>query len=98
MIRNNKFEQIEKYLSGELTGDALSEFNAELAYNTELAEEIKLQEEIQEAVQETDITNLRNNLKNIIDQEQNAEKEVRISQEEQAFSFELSEELSSFKE
>ena len=63
-----------------------------------MAEEIKLQEEIREAVQETDIINLRNNLQNIITQEQNAAKEVRMSQEEQAYSFELSEELSSFKE
>ncbi|WP_299576036.1 tetratricopeptide repeat protein, partial [uncultured Sunxiuqinia sp.] len=98
MIRNNKFEQIEKYLSGELTGDALSEFNAELAYNTELAEEVRIQEEIQQAVQETDIMNLRENLKNIINQEQKADKQARSNPEEQAFSFELSEELSSFKE
>ncbi|WP_299584745.1 hypothetical protein, partial [uncultured Sunxiuqinia sp.] len=85
-------EQIEKYLSGELTGDALSEFNAELAYNTELAEEVRLQEEIQQAVQETDIINLRENLKNIISQEQKADKQARSNPEEQAFSFELSEE------
>jgi hypothetical protein len=98
MIRKNKIELIDQYLSGELTGDALSEFNAELAYNPELAEEIKLQEEIREAVQETDIINLRNKLKNIISQGQNAAKEVRMSQEDQAYSFELSEELSSFKE
>ena len=98
MIRKNKIEQIDQYLSGELTGDALSEFNAELAYNSELADEIRLQEEISEAVQETDIINLRNKLQNIIRQEQNAAKEVRMSQEEQAYSFELSEELSSFKE
>lgn len=98
MIRKNNIELIDQYLSGELTGDALSEFNAELAYNPELAEEIRLQEEIREAVQETDIINLRNNLQNIISQEQNAAKEVRMSKEEQAYSFELSEELSSFKE
>lgn len=98
MIRKNNIELIDQYLSGELTGDALSEFNAELAYNPELAEEIRLQKEIREAVQENDIINLRNNLQNIISQEQNAAKEVRMSQEEQAYSFELSEELSSFKE
>ena len=98
MIRKNKIELIDKYLSGELTGDALSEFNAELTYNSDLAEEIKLQQEIQEAIRETDITNLRDNLKNIINKEQSTENEVHMDYEEQTFSFELSEELSSFKE
>ena len=98
MIRKNKIELIDKYLSGELTGDALSEFNAELTYNSDLAEEIKLQQEIQEAIRETDITNLRDNLKNIINKEQSTENEVYMDYEEQTFSFELSEELSSFKE
>lgn len=98
MIRKNKIELVDKYLSGELTGDALREFNTELAFNSELAEEVELQQELQKAIQETDICNLRENLQNVIQQKQNKAKDAGMSNHTQEFSFELSEELSSFKE
>ena len=98
MIRKNKIELIEKYLSEELTGEALSEFNSEMTLDPEMANEIKLQQDIQNAIQEMDIISLRENMQSIINQEQKIEKEVCMNFEEQAFSFELSEELSSFKE
>lgn len=100
MIRKSKIELIDKYLNGELTGDALSEFNAELTFDSDLAEEVKLHQEIQEAVQETDITDLRASLQEVIKKEQDAENKVSMNseEEEKAFSFELSEDLSSFKE
>jgi len=100
MIRKSKTQLIDQYLNGELTGDALSEFNAELTFNSDLAEEVQLHQEIQDAIQETDITDLRENLKNMISEEQNTENEVRMNsaEDEKAFSFELSEDLSSFKE
>ena len=98
MIHKNKIEIIDQYLNGELTGHALSEFNAELSFNSDLREEVKLHKEIQEATQEADITNLRHKLQDIINQEQHTENEVLINFEEQGFSFELSEELSSLKE
>lgn len=98
MIRKNKIELIDKYLSGELTGDALSEFNVEMAIDSSLKDEINLQMDIQEAVSEADIMNLRSNLQNLIKQEQTSENEVITNQKEQEYSFELSDELSSFKE
>ncbi len=98
MIRKNKIELIDKYLSGELTGEALSEFNIQLSYDSELKEELKLQLEIQDAVSETDIQSLRKNLQNIVSQEQEATNENITDCEDEFFSFELSEDLSSFKE
>lgn len=97
MIRKNKIELVDKYLSGELTGQELSEFKAELAFSSELQEEVRLQEQIQEAIQEKDIQNLRDKLKNI-SMEQDNSQDIEMNSDEQEFSFELSEELSSFKE
>ena len=100
MIRKSNYtEYIDKYLSGELTGDDLREFNVEMAINQDLEEEIKLHQEIGQAIQEQDVTALRNNLKEVMGQN----KEITENQEfeyveDQYFNFDLSEEFSSFKE
>lgn len=94
MIRKNKIEQVDKYLSGELTGDALSEFNAGLAFDQDLKEELELQEEIREAIMEADVMELRSKLEQI-GHENTGNSPVM---QEKEFSFELSEDLASFKE
>ncbi|MEL7064221.1 MAG: hypothetical protein AAFP00_10820, partial [Bacteroidota bacterium] len=38
-----QFEQIEAYLSGELEGDMLAQFEAQLQTDAQLAEEVRLQ-------------------------------------------------------
>jgi hypothetical protein len=81
-----------------LTGEALREFNTEMASSPRLAEEMKLQQEIGQAIMETGITNLRESLQNIAAQGQELEEGLEMCLEGQAFSFGLSEELSSFKE
>ena len=100
MIRKSNYtENIDKYLSGDLTGDDLREFNVEMAINQDLEEEIKLHQEIEEAIQEQDITALRNNLQQVMEQESElAENQEFECVEEKNFNFDLSEEISSFKE
>ena len=100
MTRKNYIETVDKYLSGELAGDTLEKFNTELAFNQDLAQEVRLQTEIGQAVSETGIMNLRASLQNIAKQLQEEENDLmmEVNLQEQAFSFELSEELSSFKE
>jgi tetratricopeptide (TPR) repeat protein len=98
MTRKDKIESVDKYLSGELTGDALRAFNKELASDPALAEEARLQNEIQEAVMETGIMALRESLQSIAKQGETTEIGAMAGHEGQAFSFGLSEEMSSFKE
>jgi len=98
MIRkSNITEYIDRFLSQELTGDELKEFNAEMAISPEIEEEILLHQEIEAAVAETDITELRGNLQAIMEQEK-TQSENHIVAESSEYSFELSEDLSSFKE
>ena len=100
MIRKSNYtEYIDKYLSGELTGDDLREFNVEMAINADLEEEITLHQEIEEAIQEQDITALRDNLQEVMQQDQELVENQEFEYvEDQYFNFDLSEELSSFKE
>ena len=100
MIRKSDYtEYIDKYLCGELTGDELREFNVEMAANKDLAEQIKLYREIGEAIQEQDITALRNNLQEVMGQKQGLNRDQEFEYvEDQHFDFDLSEEFSSFKE
>jgi len=100
MIRkSNITEYIDKYLSQELTGDELREFNAEMAINPEIEEEMELHLEIETAVSENDIAELRNNLQTIMRQEKETEREEQlVVAEANEYSFELSEDLASFKE
>ena len=100
MIRKaNYTENIDKYLSGDLTGDDLREFNVEMAINQDLEEEIQLHQEIEEAIQEQDITALRNSLQQVMEQENELEENLEFEYvENKNYNFDLSEEFSSFKE
>ena len=101
MIRKSNYtEYIDRYLSQDLTGDELREFNAELAINPELEEDIQLHLDIESAVQENEIIALRSNLQHIMAQEKPAETEepVPVLAEHKSFNFELSDNMSSFKE
>lgn len=98
MIRNSNItESIDRYLSQELTGDELREFNAEMACNPDIEEEINLHREIEAAISESEIIALRNTLQSICSQEE-PEKELCMSAENLDYNFELSEDISSFKE
>ena len=99
MIRkSNMTEFIDKYLSHELTGDELKEFNVEMAINPEIEVEIELQQGIEAAIHEKDIIALRNNLQQIIHQKSEHENDEYAVAEIQSYSFALTEDLSSFKE
>lgn len=99
MIRKaNYTENIDKYLSGDLTGDDLREFNVEMAINQDLEEEIQLHQEIEEAIQEQDITALRNNLQQVMEQENELPENQEFEYVNMDYNFDLSEEFSSFKE
>jgi tetratricopeptide (TPR) repeat protein len=61
----NKYELVEMYLGGELTGDQLYAFRTRLIDDPELAEILKLSQEIEEAMSEKDVMELRGNLQDI---------------------------------
>jgi len=61
----NKYELVEMYLGGELTGDQLNAFRTRLVDDPELAEILKLSQEIEEAMSEKDVMELRGNLQEI---------------------------------
>ena len=94
MIRKSEhFELIDRYLDSELSKAELSELEIQLEIDSDLNEELNLHLEVQNALEETDIISLRNNLNQI----------ARNSQENQtdfvfeAFNFGLSDEFSSFR-
>ena len=63
----NKYELVEMYLGGELTGDQLEAFRTRLVDDPELAEILKLSQEIEDAMSEKDVMELRGNLQDISD-------------------------------
>ena len=71
-------KEIEGYIYDELTEPELALFEAELAQNKELYSEIDLIENIDNALQEKDIMQLRNNLRNIANDNIN-EKQTELS-------------------
>ncbi|HSQ86092.1 MAG TPA: hypothetical protein VLM43_15380, partial [Desulfobacterales bacterium] len=93
-------EYIDKYLSQELTGDELREFNAELIANPELEEDIELLQEVEQAIQENEVMALRAKLQSIAaSQNENTAQDAELVEEVmQSYDFELSEDLSSFNE
>ncbi len=94
MIRKSEhFEQTDKYLNAALSQPELSEFEAQLAFDPDLAEELNLHLEVEQAIGETDIAGLRENLNKIIQQKPDSEK-ISVFD---SFSFGLSEELSSYQ-
>lgn len=62
-------EQIDEYLNGEMGDEILAEFEEELKQNSDLLEEVSLHKDIELAIDETDIMNLRDEMKNIMETE-----------------------------
>lgn len=62
-----RIEEIEGYIYNELSEQEMALFEAELADNKELSSEIDLIKNIDKALQENDVMILRNNLRNIAD-------------------------------
>ncbi len=94
MIRKSEyFEQISKFLDSELSQSELSEFEAQLGIDSELAEELNLHMEMQKALGEADVISLRSKLARMVQNQPDTEN----SRSFDPFSFELSEELSSYQ-
>ncbi len=64
-IEQQKYELIEKYLRGELTGSALHAFEAQMRQNPIFAEEVQLHRDIEAALLDEDAINLRRTLQKI---------------------------------
>ncbi len=62
-------EEIDNYLSGELTGSELFEFESNMLQNRSLKEEVRLHQNINKAIQESDIINLRDQISGILQTE-----------------------------
>jgi len=62
-------EEIDDYLNGEMGDEILAEFEAELKQNSALLDEVGLHKDIENALEETDIMNLRDEMKNIMETE-----------------------------
>jgi hypothetical protein len=62
-------EDIDNYLTDELDGSELIDFERDLIYNKALQNEVQLHREIDSALQETDIIGLRNQLTSILKSE-----------------------------
>jgi len=59
------YDQIDKYLDGELTGKALEDFEAALKSDPKLAAKVKLHQRIPEAIMEQEVVNLEEKMKAI---------------------------------
>lgn len=92
MIRNTEyFEQADKYINSELTLPELNEFEAQMAIDSDLADELNLQIEVEQAACEKDIIDLRNNLNQIVQNNTESAYNENISVLD-SFSFNLAEE------
>ena len=97
MIRKSEyFEQTDKYINSELTQPELSEFEAQLNVDSDLADELILHREVEQAMCELDIASLRNNLNQIVQNKTENAINKNISVFD-SFSFGLSEEYASLK-
>ena len=70
-------KEIDGFIYNELTEEEMALFEAELAYNKNLYSEIDLIKNIDKAIQEKDIMQLRNNLKDIANENTKEEKTER---------------------
>jgi hypothetical protein len=62
-------EEIDEYLSGELTGKELEEFENELKVNSTLEREVRIHSELENALEELDVLNLRDKISNLMNTE-----------------------------
>lgn len=92
MIRNTEyFEQADKYINSEMTLPELKEFEAQMAIDSDLADELNLHIEVEQAACEKDIIDLRNNLNQIVQNNTEFAYNENISVMD-SFSFNLAEE------
>lgn len=87
--KSDYFEIIDKYLNKELQAPELNDFECQLKIDPELAYEVNLHLEMENAIQEKNIINLRQNLKNIANNNSGFDDNLAKGN----FSFELAEEL-----
>jgi hypothetical protein len=94
MIRKSAyFEQTCRFLDSELSDEELSQFKAQLEIDSELADELSLHSEMQKALSEADVISLRSKLDRIVQNQPDSDNITNAD----FFSFELSDELSSFQ-
>ena len=94
MVRKSKFtEFIDRFLSGEMTSGEEEKFKAELEMDPELQDELNLNKQVEDAVRETDIMALRDQLHQLDTPPGKAHPVIKSKQ----YSFSLREDLSSFK-
>lgn len=70
-LEKDLFELIDEKLSGELSGDELEAFDVELQDDPELLKEFELHKEVDEAIQESEVIELRKKLDLVHDLTQN---------------------------
>ncbi|MBL7969490.1 MAG: tetratricopeptide repeat protein [Prolixibacteraceae bacterium] len=93
MIRKSEYYELtDRYLDNELSQSEVRDFEIQMEFDSDLADELNLQLDVNQAVAENEIINLRNTLNQIT---QNQE-ENQLAGVLNAFSFGLSEEFSSF--
>jgi len=90
--RTDYYLLIDRYLSNEMTEAELNEFEFEIKLNPDLSEELDLHIEVQQAIQEQDIVNMRENMKNIIQNQVFAHNDSKLIVPG-SFNFGLAEEL-----
>jgi len=94
MIRKSEyFEQVDKYLSTELTSAELREFEIQMGFDSDLSDEINFHVDVEKAVSEQEVICLRENLNQIVQNQPNKE-EIGVFD---SFNFGLSEEMSSYQ-
>ena len=74
-----KLRTIEAYLSGELKGQELRNFRAELASNPALADEVDFNRDINESIIDEEIVNIRNIIRNVILKKQVISRKINLT-------------------
>ncbi|MDP4184605.1 MAG: hypothetical protein Q8862_05520 [Bacteroidota bacterium] len=96
MVRNNDyFALVDSYLNGELVGADLLNFENELRINPELSAELHLHHEIADAMNEKDVSDLRQSLCELRDQYKTQELPNDIDEE---FFFSMADEINGIEE
>lgn len=94
MIRKSEyFELTDLYLDAELSEAEVSDFETQMEIDSELADELSLHLDVKQAIEETDVINLRAKLNQIVQNQA----EMEMTGIFNSFNFGLSEEFSSHK-
>lgn len=95
MIRNSEyFEQTDKYLNSEMTLPELKEFEAQMAIDSDLADEVALHLEVEQAIGEHDVVDLRNTLNQIVQNQSENNARTEEMSVLDSFNFGLADEFS----